>query len=113
MRNFVQPGWNLTIPAPADVVSGQMVQVGALFGVATHDALNGEDLTLATEGVFEVGKTAPLTINLGDRLFFDSGNSVVNKTSAAQLAVGYAVQAATSAATTVMMKLRASTPVGT
>lgn len=58
MKNFVQPGDSITLPAPADVTSGGIVIAGALVGVAAADALTGEGVVIATRGVFDLPKGA-------------------------------------------------------
>jgi predicted RecA/RadA family phage recombinase len=58
MRNFVQPGNAVTVPSPAAVASGEGVQIGALFGVASADAASGADVELAVAGVYDLPKEA-------------------------------------------------------
>lgn len=53
MKNFVQSGDVITVAAPANVQSGDFVKIGSLFGFAQADAAIGEDVALATRGVFE------------------------------------------------------------
>ena len=50
---------------------------------------------------------------VGDRLFWDGTNKVVNKTATAQVCVGVAVSAAANPSSTVSMKLGAVTSAGT
>src|SRR6476646_8762891 len=58
-KNFIQPGRVVTLVAPTGgVVSGQAVQVGALFGVAAFDAVGGTGVEVALEGVWELPKAA-------------------------------------------------------
>lgn len=56
--NYVQPGKVITLTAPADVSSGDIVNVGKIVGIATHAAESGEPVEVATEGVWEVAKTS-------------------------------------------------------
>jgi predicted RecA/RadA family phage recombinase len=113
-KNYVQPGRLLTVPAPTGgAVSGAPVLIGSLFGVAQHDAAEGADLEILTEEVVELPKATPLAIDLGDRLFWNTTDSVLDKTATAQLCVGVAVVAAASADTLVRVKLGAVTPAGT
>ena len=56
MKNFVQNGKNVDITAPYAVASGGGVLVGQLFGVAIADIANGEEGTIATEGVYTLDK---------------------------------------------------------
>ena len=67
----------------------------------------------ATEGVWELPKTSALAINVGDRVYWDAANKVVNKTSAAQQCVGVAVSAAANPSATVTVKLVQLLPVAT
>jgi len=113
-KNAIQPGRVLTVPAPTGgALSGAPVLIGSLFGVAQHDAAQGQDLEILTEEVVELPKAAPLVIDLGDRLFWNAGDGVLDKTAEAQVSVGVAVVAAASADTVVRVKLGAVTPAGT
>jgi predicted RecA/RadA family phage recombinase len=114
MKAYVQPGRSLTVTAPAGgVISGQGILIGTLFGIAQYDAVEGAEVEILTEGVVEVPKTSALQIDVGDRLFWDATNKVVNKTATAQICVGIAVSAAANPSGTVRMKLGANTPAGT
>lgn len=114
MKNFVQEGETLTLTPGAAVASGVGYLFGvALFGVAKTDVASGEAGEFLTEGVVEIGKTSALAISVGDRLFWDSTNKVVNKTSTAQQCVGIAVEAAGNPSATVKMKLGSNLPVAT
>ena len=113
-KTYIQPGRVLTVPAPTGgAVSGAPVLIGTLFGVAQHDAAQGQDLEILTEEVVELPKATPLAIDLGDRLFWNAGDGVLDKTATAQLCVGVAVLPAASADSTVRVKLGAVTPAGT
>jgi predicted RecA/RadA family phage recombinase len=113
-KNYIQPGRVLTVPAPTGgAVSGAPVLIGALFGVAQHDAAEAQDLEILTEEVVELPKATPLAIDLGDRLFWNAGDGVLDKTATAQVCVGVAVLPAASADATVRVKLGAVTPAET
>ena len=106
MKNFVQAGSNLTLPAPAAVSSGDLVIVGALIGVAAGDAASGADFDLVTAGVFDLPKaTGPIT--LGAAVYWDSTAKKVTTTASGNTACGYAVKAAGSGDTTARIKLKA------
>ena len=114
MKTYIQPGHAITVTAPTGgVTSGQGVLIGTLFGIAQFDAVESAEVEILTEGVVEIGKTSALQIDVGDRLFWDATNKVVNKTATAQLCVGIAVSAAANPSGTVRMKLGANTPAGT
>jgi hypothetical protein len=65
------------------------------------------------EGVVTIAKTSALAISIGDRLFWDATNSVVNKTTTAQQQVGVAVEAAANPSSTVKMLIESAVPVAT
>lgn len=114
MKNFVQDGDVLDLTPAADVASGVGYLFGAsLFGVATTNVASGVSGTFQTEGVVEIAKTSALAISVGDRLFWDATNKVVNKTSTAQQQVGIAIEAAVNPSATVKMKLVSALPVAT
>jgi predicted RecA/RadA family phage recombinase len=114
LKTYIQPSHTLTVTTPAGgVVSGQGVLIGTLFGIAQVDAVEGAEVEILTEGVVEIPKTSALQIDIGDRLFWDATNKVVNKTATAQICVGIAVSAAANPSGTVRMKLGANTPAGT
>ena len=56
MRNFIQAGNTVVVPAPYALTSGQGAKVGQLFGVATNDAALSADVALDLTGVFELTK---------------------------------------------------------
>ena len=77
MKNYVQKGENITVPAAAAANSGDIVQVGALVGVAAGDVEIGEDLDLVTVGCFSLPKLSTDAVDVGDVLYFDAANGVV------------------------------------
>ena len=114
MQNYIAPGKSITVTAPTGgVMSGDGVLIGTLFGIAQYDAAEGAEVEILTEGVVEIGKTSALAIAVGDRLFWDGTNKVVNKTATAQICVGVAVSTTANPSDTVKMKLGAVTPSGT
>lgn len=108
MKNFIQQGDVLTLTPAAAVASGVGYLFGTgLFGVATDDVASGASGSFVTEGVIEIAKTSALAISIGDRLYWDATNNVVNKTATAQQCVGIAVGDAANPSSTVLMKLGA------
>ncbi len=114
MKTYKQEGEVLTLTPGAAVASGIGYLFGAgLFGVATQDVAISTPGEFVVEGVVEIGKTSALAISVGDRLFWDSTNKVVNKTTTAQQVVGVAVSAASNPSPTVLMKIGQYLPVAT
>jgi predicted RecA/RadA family phage recombinase len=108
MKNYVQRGETLTLPAPYDVTSGAGALVGSIFGVAAGDAVSGADVDLVTAGVFTLPKTGALAVSIGDRLYWDNTAKVVNKTTSGTTLVGVAVSAAANPSGTVDVRLNGS-----
>lgn len=92
MKNFVQPGKTVTVPAPALVASGAPVLVGALFGIASHSAASGEDLELATVGVFDLPKAASQAWAFGIKVYYDAAAGTLTSTASTNTFVGHAVK---------------------
>lgn len=114
MKNYIQEGESLTLTPAAAVASGVGYLFGAaLFGVAKANVAANAAGEFLTEGVVEIGKTSALAIAVGDRVFWDATNSVVNKTTTAQQCVGVAVEAAANPSSTVKIKLGHCVPVAT
>lgn len=114
MKTFKQEGETLTLTPAAAVASGVGYLFGAgLFGVAINDTANATAGEFITEGVVTIGKTSALAIAVGDRVFWDATNKVVNKTTASQQCVGVAVEAAANPSATVAIKLGQYLPVAT
>lgn len=114
MKNYRQAGGVLTLIPSIAVASGVGYLFGAaLFGVATADVAANAPGEFKTDGVLDLGKTAGVAVSVGDRLFWDAANKVVNKTSASQVCIGVAVEAAAGGAAVVAVKLGASLPAAT
>ena len=106
MKNFVQVGDSVTVVAAANATSGNIVVMGQMFGVATHTALTGADLTLKLGGVFDFVKlnAASTSIAVGANVYWDATNAVATPTNSFTR-IGVATAAATNVATTVRVRL--------
>lgn len=111
MRNFVQLGEVLDLDPGATVPEGTGHLFGSLFGVAAVDAVSGTASAFVMGGVVDIAKTSALAISIGDTLYWDATNSVVNKTAAAQQQVGIAIAAAANPSATVRMLMRGAAAV--
>jgi predicted RecA/RadA family phage recombinase len=112
MNTYIQEGKTLTLTPGAAVANGAGYMFGAgLFGVALAPVANGAPGLFLTEGVVTIAKTAALAIAVGDRVFWVPGTSAVDKTAAAQVCVGVAVEAAANPSATVKIKLGTYLPV--
>jgi predicted RecA/RadA family phage recombinase len=107
MKNFIQNGDFIDFTAAATITSGQLVQLGALFGVAMTDVANGARGTLALKGVFELPKlvaAAGDATTAGGAVYFSAG-SVSGVDTGGRPLCGYALEVAAQAAPTVKVKL--------
>tara|TARA_R110002020_G_scaffold471284_1_gene698229 strand:- start:21568 stop:21903 length:336 start_codon:yes stop_codon:yes gene_type:complete len=110
MKNFIQPGRSITVPAPSGgTISGKLCVIGSLIGIASITAAEAEPVALETEGVFEYAKVSALAIAVGDKVYFDATNNQLNKTASGNTLVGIAVEAAANPSATVNFKLGATT----
>lgn len=108
MTNYIQPGSNITVPAPTGgVTSGQLVCTGALIGVASTTQAAAEPVEIVTAGVFELPAKPTDEISVGDLLYLDVANNYLTKTAGtgSKPLAGAATSAKVSGATTVRVKL--------
>lgn len=108
MRNYVQPGNTLTLTAPAEIVSGGVVVVGSIIGVANGDADNGAPVDVDTVGVFRLPKVAALAIAAGDVVYWDSAAKLVTKTAASNTKLGVAIESVANPSPNVAVRLNGS-----
>lgn len=94
MKNFIQPGENITLPAPAAVTSGQLVAVGSIIGVAQHDAVAGAPLVLVRRGVFSLPKTADQAWTVGAKAYRVAADGTVSTTASGNTLIGAVAEAA-------------------
>lgn len=112
--NYVQEGDVLILAPGANVAAGEGYLFGTgLFGIAVNDVQSGVAGAFVTEGVWTLPKTSALAIAVGDRVFWDATNKVVNKTSAAQQCIGIAVSTAANPSASVNVKLGHQVPSAT
>ena len=105
-KNFVQPGSTVTLVAPAGgVLSGQAVLFDSLFGVVAYDAIEGAEVEVTVDGVWDLPKAAGV-IAAGAPVFFDEALGVIKGASAVGLfRIGAAVAAAATDAPTARIRL--------
>ena len=95
MKNYIQSGDVLTVPAPAGgVLSGGIVIIGSLIGFATATAAAGVAVAVKTKGIFEVAKVSAQAWTVGAPIYWDSTASNATTVSSANTLIGYAAEAA-------------------
>ena len=108
MKNFVQRGENITVPAPEPIVSGALVKVGNLVGVASTDAEAGEAVSLVTVGVFRLPKVGADNFAVGDPVYLRTSDMLVTGTASGNTRIGVAVEPAPTDAPEVVVRLSGS-----
>ncbi|HSI42122.1 MAG TPA: DUF2190 family protein [Xanthobacteraceae bacterium] len=106
MRNFVQEGRVITVPAPSGgVVSGDGVLVGSLFGVAAFTAAESTDLELCIGGVYRLPKVSAQAWTVGAKIYFDAATKLATTTASGNSLIGVAVTAAANPSATGVVRL--------
>ena len=105
MKNFVQTGDVVTVAAPAAVVSGQGLLIGALFGVACTSAASGADVELKTVGVYDLPAASADVVTVGAKLYWDNAAKQLTSTVASNTLVGAALAAKAGGVTTARVRL--------
>lgn len=98
MKNFVQPGDQISVTAPATVAAGAGVLVGSIFGVAVHDASSGAAVEIATKGVFDLVKAGSQAWTQGVKVYWDDTAKNCTTTAGTNKLIGVAVAAVGSGA---------------
>lgn len=106
MKNFIQPGNVVTLPAPATVASGAGALVGTLFGVATSDVASGIDGEFQTTGVFDLKKKASQAWTVGAAIYWDNTAKEATTTSTDNTKIGVALVAVGSGAGELVGRVR-------
>ncbi len=105
-KNFVQTGDVLTIPAPVAVVSGSIVQAGAIIGVAKGAAESGKPVDVACGGVWELPKVAAQAYaGAGVVVYWDSAAGLVTSAASGNTKLGVAVESVAAGTGTVKVRL--------
>ena len=106
MKNFIQHGHYLTVPAPAGgATTGEGLLSGNLFGVVTYSAGPGESLELAISGVYMLPKSTAAVLTVGARVAWDNTAKEVNTPGAGRFPIGIATEAAGNGITSVAVRL--------
>lgn len=108
MRNYLQRGDTVTVPAPSAVKSGDGVLVGGLFGVAATDADSGAPVEVKTTGVFTLPKTSAQAWTVGAAVYWDGTKCTTADGSGANTKIGHAVEIAANPSSTGIVRLSAS-----
>ena len=99
MKNYIQAGKVLTLIAPTTLLSGAVVIIGSVVGIAATDAAEGMPIEVSTEGVFELAKVAPQVWAQGSPVYWDAAAAKATTVATGGLPlIGVAVEGTASAA---------------
>lgn len=109
-QNLVTCGDVFEVTAGGTLTSGQALLMGDMLGVVLGDAVSGQKVSVAVEGVFILPKVASgsgKAIAQGAKVYWVTASSSIDNTdnSAANKHVGYAYVAALTGDTTVQVRL--------
>ncbi|MAY85575.1 MAG: hypothetical protein CML02_02455 [Pseudooceanicola sp.] len=100
MKNAIQNGEVLTLPAPYDRMSGEGALIGTIFGVAQADVVQDARGAFVRRGVFTLAKTSAQAWTVGAKLYWDDTNKVCTTTASGNTLIGAAVAAAANPSAT-------------
>ena len=106
--NLLSQGDNLTLPAPYDVSSGGGVLIGAIFGIASCDAASGDDVVIATRGVYSMPKTSAQAWTVGAKIYWDDTAKVATSVSTSNTLIGVAMAVAANPSAAGQVRLNGS-----
>lgn len=107
---FKQEGAVIQYTAGADIVSGQVVKIGNVLGVALGDIANGATGSVRLEGVFAAPKVSGAVIAKGETLTWDASaaafddNAAVAASGDVTGAAAFAWEAAGNGVTSLLVK---------
>lgn len=93
MKNYVQKGENLTIPAPYNVTSGGFLKSSLIMGVASGDALSGADVDVLTVGVHDLPKVSTDVFAVGAAVYWNDSSKLMSSTASGNSKFGVTTEA--------------------
>jgi predicted RecA/RadA family phage recombinase len=90
MKNFIQDGEYMPLPAPYARNSGEGALIGALFGVAVSNVANGANGVFHTKGVYTLVKDTAASSGgaVGTKAYWIAADKEVTAASAGNVLIG-------------------------
>lgn len=106
-NNKIQTGARMTYAnaTGSKISSGDLVPIGATFGIAAADIANGSSGEVIMEGVFEIDAVNTAGITQGNPVYYVASTGKASPTAEDQKYIGIAWATKASAGTTVKVKL--------
>jgi predicted RecA/RadA family phage recombinase len=106
MKNFVQAGNVITLPAPYALASGDGCLVGSIFGVATNAAASGASVEVWVDAaVVSVTAVTADTGGVGTKMYWDNTAKKLTTTVGSNSLVGVLTVAKLGTDTTATVRL--------
>lgn len=107
---YIQPGATLTLTASRDVVPGDGLLVGSLFGVSLGTYAEEASGEFSTVGVHELAKTSAQAWTVGAKIYWDDTNHRCDTDSTVGQLIGVATEAAANPSSVGRVKLLGNAP---
>jgi predicted RecA/RadA family phage recombinase len=105
MKNFVQPGHVITFTGPTGgALSGDLLIIGAVFGIASYNVSEGAEGELALGGVYNLPKATGAATEF-QAAYWDATAKKVTTTATANTKIGVFVKAYVSGDTAADVRL--------
>ncbi len=90
MKNYIQQGNSLDLPAPYAVSSGGGAIIGSIFGVASTDLASGETGAFQLKGVYSLTKSTAASSggSQGAKAYFITSTKLVTAVSTGNTLIG-------------------------
>ena len=105
MRNYIQSGDVITVPAPYALASGAGCLAGSIFGVATAACASGADAEIKTTGVFGLAAETAAVGAVGAKAYWDDTAKQVTATVGTNKLIGVFAAAKTGTQATAAVRL--------
>lgn len=109
-RNFLHDGERMTVVAPANANSGDLVVVGQMFGIAETSPVSGSNVVIRCGGVATLRKLngASSSFAQGANLHWDATNANVTISATSNTRIGVAAVAAANTDVVATIRLNPS-----
>ncbi len=101
MKNFFAPGTVIEVKATAPIVSGDIVAVGELVGIAAANYAVDDIAVIDITGVYKLTKRAGAVWTQGQKVYKTTATQVVREDGTGGVFMGYAYYAQPDSASTV------------
>jgi predicted RecA/RadA family phage recombinase len=91
MNNFIHEGHIIELTAPYEVMAGDGLLRGSLFGIATSWAPQGESVGISTAGVFDLKRRVNEEWEVGEPIYWNDSTRTFTREADGAVMVGLAV----------------------